>query len=93
MVLWYPVSDDSFHFRSWDDDGFAVVYIVDNGDTHLIESMALELLRLIQVSPRTAESMATSLADIFSSEEYDAILDSVNLTLFKLLDVGLVTCV
>ena len=91
-MLWSCVSEDSFCFRIWDKDEFAVVYIVANGDTHLVDLLALELLRLIQISPRTAESLALSLTEFNPGEEDDMALQSVEETLLRLLDVGLVAC-
>lgn len=94
MVLWSPVSEVHFQSQYWEDDGCAVVYVAANGNTHLVEPLALELLHLIQVtpSPSTAESLAVSLTEFIVAEEHDQILEYVEATLLKLLDVGLVTC-
>ncbi len=89
MVLWSRASDRLFHSRSWDDSGFSVVYCLASGDTHLLESLSLDVLNLIQSSPQTAESLALSFSESVSAEDDDDILEFVELTLLKLSEVGL----
>ena len=88
---WFPVSQAQFDIRSWDGEDHAVVYVVANGDTHLLDSLALELLRLIQVSPGSKERLADRFAELLPSEAYDTVLTYVEATLHRLLDVGLVS--
>ena len=87
------VSAEPFLFHGWEDEEFAVVYVPASGDTHMIELLALELLRLIQADPsRTSEQLAASLAVLLETELSVSLHESVDAALQKLADVGLITC-
>jgi len=90
LVLWSRASDGFFHSRSWDDSGFAVVYCPASGDTHLLESLSLDLLNLIPSLPQTAESLAVAFSPFVPADDHDDIREFVELTLLKFSEVGLV---
>jgi PqqD family protein of HPr-rel-A system len=91
LALWSTVSPARLSFASWDDDDLAVVYDKVTGDTHLIESSAIEILRLIEKSPASAEAIAQELADLFSADDQDKLPQFISATLLQLRDLGLVT--
>ena len=69
----------------------AVAYDKLTGDTHLIEASVIEILRLIEKSPASAEAIAQELAEFFSADDHDKIPELISATLLKLRDIGLVT--
>lgn len=91
LALWSTVSPARLSFASWDDDDLAVVYDKVTGDTHLIESSAIEILRLIDKSPASAEAIAQALADLISADDQDKLPQFISATLLQLRDLGLVT--
>ncbi|MES2878606.1 MAG: HPr-rel-A system PqqD family peptide chaperone [Pseudomonadota bacterium] len=90
MAFWSPVPVASFKFHKWEGDEFSAVYVVSTGDTHLLEWWALELLCLIQVSPRTTQGLTIALTELMTIGEFDKSVEFVDATLFKLLEAGLV---
>ena len=62
-----------------------------SGDTHLIESSAIDILRLIEKSPASLEVIAQELAELFFVEDQEKILEFIAATLLQLRDIGLVT--
>lgn len=91
LALWSTVSPARLSFASWDDDDLAVVYDKVTGDTHLIESSAIEILRLIEKSPASAEAIAQELADLISADDQDKLPQFISATLLQLRAIGLVT--
>lgn len=69
----------------------AVAYDKFSGDTHLIESSAIYILRLIEKSPASLEAIAQELAELFSADDQEKILEFIAATLLQLRDIGLVT--
>lgn len=90
MALWSTVSAERLTFVSWDDDDLAVAYDKVSGDTHLIESLAIIILQLIEKTPASAEAIAQELADRFSADDQEKIPEFISATLLQLRDVGLV---
>lgn len=90
MALWSTVSAARLTFVSWDDDDLAVAYDKVSGDTHLIESLAIIILQLIEKTPASAEAIAQELADRFSADEQDKVPEFISATLLQLRNVGLV---
>ncbi len=91
MALWSTVSPARLIFASWDDDHLAVAYDKVSGDTHLIESSAIDILRLIEKSPASPEAIVQELAELFSADDQEKILEFIAATLLQLRDIGLVT--
>lgn len=91
LALWSTVSPARLSFASWDDEDLAVVYDKVTGDTHLIESSAIEILRLIEKYPASAEAIAQELADLCSPDDQDKLPQFISATLLQLRDIGLVT--
>ncbi|WPC67678.1 HPr-rel-A system PqqD family peptide chaperone [Rhodoferax ferrireducens] len=91
LALWSTVSPARLSFASWDDDDLAVVYDKVTGDTHLIESSAIEILRVIEKYPASAEAIAQELAELFSADDQDKLPQFISASLLQLRDLGLVT--
>lgn len=91
LALWSTVSPARLSFASWDDDDLAVLYDKVTGDTHLMESSAIEILRLIEKSPASAEAIAQELAELFPADDQDKLPQFISATLLQLRDIGLVT--
>lgn len=89
MTLWSTVSPARLSFLSWDDD-LAVAYDKVTGDTHLIESSAIEILKVVEKSPASAEAIAQELADLFSADDQYKLPEFISATLLQLRDIGLV---
>ena len=85
------VSPARLSFASWDDDDLAVAFDKVTGDTHLVASSAIEILRLIEKSPMSSEAIAQELADLFSAEDQAKLPEFISATLLQLRDLGLVT--
>ncbi len=91
MTSWVSLPEGGLRFQSWEEDDLAVVYDAATGDTHLLDLSSLLLLRSIQISARTTESLAIELAEYFANEDAGDVFDFVELTLQQLSDIGLVT--
>ena len=87
--MWSTVSPARLTFTSWDDDDLAVVYDRVTGDTHLIQSSAIEILRRVAKSPASAEAIEQELADVVSAEDRDKLPEFIATTLLQLRDMGL----
>ncbi|HXV75664.1 MAG TPA: HPr-rel-A system PqqD family peptide chaperone [Candidatus Polarisedimenticolaceae bacterium] len=52
---------DGLVWRSWDPEQ-SIVYHCDSGDTHLVNSVTAEVLRVLERSPCTASRIARTIA-------------------------------
>lgn len=91
MALWSTVSPGRLTFASWDEDDLAVAYDKVTGDTHLIQISAIEILRLVEKSPASAEAIAQELAELFSADDQYKLPEFISATLLQLRDIGLIT--
>lgn len=66
---WSATFNTSSHIRMWDDDEAGVMYDASTGDTHFLNPVAMELLRLLSISPRTIQEMFTALSPDVSPAE------------------------
>jgi PqqD family protein of HPr-rel-A system len=67
-MLWSASSSN--RVQSWGED-FSVVYSGASGDTHLITSLAGEILRLLAQRSATPEMLRQEMADIFENHDKD----------------------
>jgi PqqD family protein of HPr-rel-A system len=84
------VPSQPLRIQAWADDDAAVVYNTLSGETHLIESLGGELLRLIEARPRTSDALATELVALFSDADHAQIVQYIEATLVQLQAIGLV---
>lgn len=89
---WSLASNGKLWFRAWCDDDFSVVYNELSGDTHLVDALGLEVLRLLTVSTLTFEALILRLSELYiedASDESSKLEDALNASLFQLQDAGL----
>jgi PqqD family protein of HPr-rel-A system len=65
-IKWRVRSDQALHFRSWGDE--IVVYNGLSGDTHLLGSVAAQILLRLQHAPSNFISLAESLTSLLQIE-------------------------
>lgn len=78
-------------FASWADDDLAVAFDKVTGDTHLLATSGLEILRLIENSPMSVEAITQELADFVSADDQARLPEFIAATLLQLRDIGLVS--
>jgi PqqD family protein of HPr-rel-A system len=85
---WSLVRPDDLLYRDWDDLG--AVYDAASGNTHLLNTFAIELLDLLVGGPRSQAALLTEvqelLPDTLSAEEANAAL-SIQLQTLQQLDL------
>lgn len=79
------VAPEQFHWRSWDE--WSVLYQAASGDTHLLNTAAVDLLRTLQQTPASAEQLAAQ-----GTASIQATIDPEQLTtlLTRLTELGLI---
>lgn len=85
--LWQRTEPSRFRFRFWNDDLTANVYDLRSGETHLLSTLALELLHLLDSGVTEAPEMAASLAEVLNGPE--AAVDLVRDEMRRLQRIGL----
>lgn len=65
-IKWRVRSDQALHFRSWGDE--LIVYNSLSGDTHLLGSVAAQILLRLQHVPSDFKSLAESLTPLLQTE-------------------------
>lgn len=90
LAFWSSISAENLIFRTWSGEDVSVVYNCISGDTHLIEELALHLLKLVGVSPLSTETLALGLADFFVQNDQNRIREFIESTLLQLETAGLV---
>lgn len=65
-IKWKVISDQALHFRSWGDE--LIVYNSLSGDTHLLGSVAAQILLRLQQVPSDFISLAESLTSLLQTE-------------------------
>lgn len=90
MAFWSSISADKLLVRTWCGEDVSVVYNGISGDTHLVEELALHLLKLLGVAPRSTDTLARQLADFFVEHDQDRIREFIESTLLQLEAFGLV---
>ncbi len=89
LKRWRAEDASGFRVWNWGDTG-GVAYNVVSGDTHRIDALGVELLRLIEEFPATTEALALSVSDGFIDAEEEWIRQTVESTLVAMQEVGLV---
>ena len=65
-IKWRVRSDQALHFRSW--GGEFIVYNSLSGDTHLLDSVAAQILLRLQQVPSDFISLVESLTSLLQTE-------------------------
>ena len=90
MSLWTRVSRLRLRFKEWEGEARCVVFDPISCDTHSLEPLASEVLRLIDEAPRSAQMLIRELGPLIegaASADVGALIDSC---LMKLESVGLI---
>lgn len=74
-MKWGLISDQALHFRSWDDE--FVVYNSRSGDTHLLGSVAAQILLKLQQAPSNSATLAESLAPLLHADRDDDVVAQI----------------
>lgn len=90
-MVWSLLAPGKLCFRSWDEEGLAVVYNTASGDTHLIESPGMEILQLLQSSPDCVDGLTHTLQAMLPVGEPCCSAQYVSETLQQLMAIGLVS--
>jgi PqqD family protein of HPr-rel-A system len=90
MNTWSCAVPDRLLVRSWSGEE-GVVYDTLSGDTHLLEPLALELLRqLVTGVPRSARALLDELADLIEDTAPASALAAIEQSLESMRRAGLV---
>ncbi len=76
--------------RQWDDEPLSVVYDPVRGDTHLLDALLVEILRLLSEQPQSGADLYAGLADVIDGGNFAEALSSINDSLARLEEMGLV---
>ena len=75
IAQWRLVSGQALQFRFWDDE--FVVYNNLSGDTHLLDSTAVQILLKLQQAPSNATALTGSLAPYLQTEVDDELVEHI----------------
>lgn len=89
MTHWSPVAVNALLIKSWPDDDLAVAYNRVNGDTHVLEPLALELISSCTERPQTVAMLTADLAADLAPMSHEEIAQRVSQTLEQLGELGL----
>ena len=64
--IWFIRAPEQHHWRRWDDE--FVLYDELSGQTHLLNFIAADAMRLLQETPRSDADLATALAELYRTE-------------------------
>ena len=78
------------HYGEWDDDEFGVLYNATSGDTHLVQSLAIEILQMMQSGLKTTAALTTELGRAFPDVAPGSIEENVLAALYQLQRAGIV---
>ena len=87
--VWHLTAAGNFLFRVWDDDDSCVVYNALSGDTHLVSSMVVRVVELLETSPQSTESIACEVAACVVDTDQEQIQAYVEATMVQLEELGL----
>ena len=90
MTFRISISPEYLRIFAWNTEECDVVYNAQSGDTHLLDRVAVELLQLIMVSPRSTEQLVVAIGDLLVPEDRGHVRDVVDAVLFSLQYIGLI---
>ncbi len=79
--------------RQWEEEALCVVYHPLSGDTHLLDALPAELLRLLTEKACTAPELLADLSDVFADVNAQQAADSLERSLATLREMGLIQAV
>ncbi len=87
-MQWRVISGSDLHFRIWEDE--YVVYDSLSGDTHLLGSIAAQILLRLQQEPSSATALSASLASLVHAESDDELVFQIENILADLDSLALI---
>ena len=72
---WHCACYNQFHLREWEDESF--LFNPASGDTHLLNALSMEILRLLNHDRLSADSLMEKLLEIFGSVDFVLKLDTL----------------
>jgi PqqD family protein of HPr-rel-A system len=90
---WHAPHGRVLLIRQWDEEALCVVYHPLNGDTHLLDALPAELLRLLTDKAYTSSELLDDLSDVFADVEVQEAADLLERSLATLREMGLVQAV
>lgn len=79
--------------RQWEEEALCVVYHPLNGDTHLLDPLPAELLRLLTEKACSSRELLADLGDVFADVNQREALDMLECSLATLCEMGLIQAV
>ena len=79
--------------RQWEEQALCVVYHPLNGDTHLLDALPAELLRLLTDKAYTTPELLADLSDVFADVDAQQAADALERSLATLREKGLIQAV
>jgi PqqD family protein of HPr-rel-A system len=92
-AFWYAPEGRTLLVRQWEEEALCVVYHPLNGDTHLLDALPAELLRLLTDKAYTAPELLADLRDVFADVDAQQAADSLERSLATLREMGLVQAI
>jgi PqqD family protein of HPr-rel-A system len=89
-AFWHAPHGRTLLVRQWDEEVLCVVYHPLNGDTHLLDALPAELLRLLTDKPCTTPELLADLSDVFADVDAQQAADLLERSLATLREMGLV---
>ncbi|MFM2448392.1 MAG: hypothetical protein RIS44_842 [Pseudomonadota bacterium] len=93
LPSWSAPHGQSLLVRQWEEEALCVVYQPLNGDTHLLDALPAELLRLLTDKAYTSSELLADLRDVFADVDAQQAADSLERSLATLRAMGLIQAV
>jgi PqqD family protein of HPr-rel-A system len=88
-TTWRLARGCHLRWRSWEDDEF-VVYHVESGDTHLLNSVSAEALRSLEQAPADADELTGRVSQRLEIEPTDTLKSQLRQLLAEFDQLGLI---
>ncbi len=92
-AYWHAPYGRTLLVRQWEEEALCVVYHPLNGDTHLLDALPAELLRLLTDKAYTTPELLADLCDVFADVDAQQAADSLERSLATLREMGLVQAI
>jgi PqqD family protein of HPr-rel-A system len=92
-TCWYAPDGRILLVRQWEEESLCVVYHPLSGDTHLLDALPAELLRLLTDKAHTTPELLADLSDVFADVDAQQAADLLERSLATLREIGLVQAI
>lgn len=90
---WHAPYGRSLLVRQWEEEALCVVYHPLNGDTHLLDPLPAELLRLLTERAYSSPELLADLSDVFAAVDAREAGDLLERSLATLREMGLIQAI